>query len=119
MCTFIGVECLAVNALMELYEKGITEISFQKLGEYGLTVLEHYKKERKENAVLIFDPNDIRGLAINYSDFFSIKESEGNKYLCLNPEVKINEIKEQFVWTLSYAMLKAISHVNIMDVMMN
>ena len=117
MSTFIGVECLAVNALIELYEQNISEISFQKLAEYGLTVMEYYKKESDTNAVLIFEPDDIQGLAFNYSAFFYIKESEGQKFLCLNPQVEINDLKEQFIWTLSYGMLKALSRVNIMDVM--
>lgn len=119
MCTFIGVECLAVNALIELYKQGISEISFKKLAEYGLAVIEHYKIESEENAVLIFEANDLQGLVMNYSAFFTIKENDNQKYLCLKPQVAIVELKEQFVWTLSYAMLKAISYVDIMDIMTN
>ena len=45
MSIFIGVECLAANALIELYENEINKISFKKLAEYGLSVVEQYKKE--------------------------------------------------------------------------
>lgn len=119
MCTFIGVECLAVNALIELYEQGISEISFQNLAEYGLAVMEHYKQESEIDAVLIFEANDLQGLVMNYSTFFAIKEINGQKYLCLKPHVELDVLKEQFIWTLSYAMLKAISSVDIMEVMTN
>ena len=116
---FVGVECLAVSALAELYEEGIEKISFQKLAEYGLTVMEYYKEESEESAVLIFDPDAIEGLVVNYSDYFDIEVIEGKKYLCMKPQVEIKELKEQFIWTLSYRMLKAISRVNIMDIMNN
>lgn len=69
MCTFIGVECLAANALISLYENGIDKIGFQQLAEYGLSVVEQYRRENKAEAVLIFNPDDIQGLVINYSDF--------------------------------------------------
>lgn len=120
MCTFIGVECLAANALIELYENEITKIGFKQLAEYGLSVVEQYKKESGTDAVLIFDPEDIHGLVINYSDFFDIEETEQEqKYLCLKNGVEIRELKEQFRWTLSYAMLKAISRVSAMKAVNN
>lgn len=117
MCTFIGVECLAANALISLYENGIDKIGFQQLAEYGLSVVEKYRRENKAEAVLIFNPDDIQGLVINYSDFFNILEEGEQKFICLKTGVEILELKEHFRWTLSYAMLKALSQVNVMDAM--
>lgn len=116
MSIFIGVECLAANALIELYENEINKISFKKLAEYGLSVVEQYKKESGQDAVLIFQPEDIQGLVINYSDYFYIVNAP-EKYLCLRENVNIRELKEQFRWTLSYAMLKAVSSISVMNML--
>lgn len=112
MCTFIGVECLAANALIELYGSGIHRISFKQLTEYGLSVVERYKLESGNDAVLIFLPEDIVGLVINYSEYFYI---EDDMFLCLKDDVDIQELKEQFRWTMSYAMLKAVNQVSVMN----
>lgn len=114
MCTFIGVECLAANALIELCANKITRISFKKLAEYGLCVVEQYRIESGRDAVLIFQPQDIQGMVINYSNYFYIEE-EQEKFLCLKENVDMKELKEQFRWTLSYAMLKALSQVSVMQ----
>lgn len=113
MCTFIGIECLAANALIELWETDIWEISFEQLADYGLMVVEAYEIETDETAVFIFNQEKIQGLIIDYSDYFSVKISDGEKYLCLNQQVEINELKERFRWTLSYELLKALNKVNV------
>lgn len=113
MCTFIGVECLAANALIELYEKEIREISFEDLTDYGLLVVESYENEIEERAILIFDRERLEGMIVNYSEFFEVKEKEKRKYVCLRENVDIKQVKEKFRWTLSYAMLKALKQVDI------
>ena len=113
MCTFIGVECVAANALIELYANGIREISFKHLANYGLLVVEWYESETKDKAILVFDHEKIEGMIIDYSDFFEVKEIEKSKYICLKENVNIRQVKEKFRWTLSYAMLKALKQVDI------
>lgn len=113
MCTFIGVECLAANALIELYEQGIKEISFEDLADYGLLVVENYENEIAERAILIFDQERLEGLVIHYSEFFEVKNKDKKKYICLKENVDIRQVKEKFRWTLSYAMLKTLKQVNI------
>lgn len=117
MCTFIGVECLAVNALIELYGEDIRRISFKELADFGLMVVEQYKKESGQAAVLIFDPDDIQGLVFNYSEYFDIEQEGDMKYLCLRDGCDILEIKKQFRWTLSYSMIKALNQVSVMTAM--
>lgn len=119
MCTFIGVECLAANALIELYEQNIRKISFEKLADYGLLVVESYENEIGEEAIFIFDKEKLEGMVINYSDLFTIDEHDMKKYLCLQEDVDIREVKERFRWTLSYAMIKALRRVDISQVMHN
>lgn len=117
MCTYIGVECLAANALIELYEQGIHELSVEQLAEFGLMVVESYENQTSdsEGAMLIFDQSEILGLIVNYSDLFAITEKEdGRRYISLQENVDLKKIKERFRWTLSYAMLKALNEVDIM-----
>lgn len=118
MCTFIGVECLAANALIELYEQDghNNRISFRNLADYGLMVVDKYEMETSERAVFIFDQEKIHGLIINYSDYFSVDMNDGEKFICLKDGVDIEDVKDRFRWTLSYELLKAVSHVNITEV---
>lgn len=116
MCKFIGVECLAVNALIELYGEKIQRISFKNLVDYALSVVEQYKKECGQMAVLIFDPDDLYRLVVNHSDFFDIEQDGDTKYLCLNQDIDINKVKKRFRWTLSYRMIIALNKVGVMTV---
>lgn len=116
MCTFIGVECLAANALIELYAQDVREISFEDLADYGLLVVESYENEISDRAIFIFDQERIMGMIINYSDYFEVREEENTKYICLRENIDIREVKEKFRWTLSYAMLKAVKQVDINQV---
>lgn len=116
MSTFIGVECLAANALIELYQQGISEIGFKELADYGLLVVDKYETQDGENAVLIFDSEEIMGWVVSYSEYFEIEERE-QKYICLKQGVDIKELKQKFRWTLSYSMLRALNQVSVMDAM--
>lgn len=118
MCTFIGVECLAANALIEMYEQDVhnSRISFKNLADYGLRVVDKYEMETSERAVFIFDQEKLHGLIINYSDYFSVETDGEEKYICLRDNVNIEDVKDRFRWTLSYELLKAVCHVNITEV---
>lgn len=117
MCTFIGVECVAANALIELYAHGCNEISFESLADYGLLVVENYENEISERALFIFDQERIAGMIMSYSDFFKVRIKGSKKYICLRDNVDIRKVKERFRWTLSYAMLKAVKQVDIKQVL--
>lgn len=105
------------NALIELSENSITKISFQQLSEYGFMVVEQYKAESSDEAVFIFNPEEIHDMIINYSSYFEIDKGENDEtYICLKDGVDVQELKEQFRWTLSYEMLKALNLINVMEV---
>lgn len=116
MCTFIGVESLAANALIELYESQIRKISFKQLADYGLMVVDAYEDETAEKAIFIFNQEKIQGLIIDYSNYFSVEIINEEKYICLNKDVDIRELKERFRWTLSYELLKVVNRVKISDI---
>lgn len=114
MPIFISVECLVANALIVIHESNIKKINFQKLSEYGLMVVENYEAESSEEAVFIFNPQEIQDMVVNYSNYFEIDKGENEEqYICLKDGVDIQELKEQFRWTLSYEMLKALNAVDI------
>lgn len=117
MCTFIGVECVAANALIELYARGHREISFEELVDYGLLVVESYENEISERAVWIFDQERLHGMIMNYSNLFEIREEGEKKFICLREGADIRKVKEKFRWTLSYAMLKAVKRVDISQIL--
>lgn len=112
MCTFIGVECLAANALIELNQHGIRKISFEELADYGLLVVDEYEIATSERAVLIFSQEKIKGFIFNFSNYFEVQEND-KKFICLKEDVDIRELKEYFRWTLSYEILKALCKVDI------
>lgn len=117
MCTFIGVECLAANALIELYEEQIKKLSFRQLADYGLMIVDAYEDETSQKAIFIFNQERIQGLILDYSNYFSVEIIDEEKYICLNDGVDIRELKERFRWTLSYELLKAVNRVKINDIM--
>lgn len=112
MQTFIGMQCIAANALIQLSKNGIREISFSKLKDFGSLVVEQYNKENHTEAILIFNPADIQEMVLSYPEYFDMKEKD-QKYLCLKDNVDIRKLKEQFRWPLSYAMLKVFNHTSI------
>lgn len=119
MYTVIGIESLAVNALIELSEdkRNGVKISYSQLVDYGFSVLEQYRMESHEEAMLVFDLNDLQSLAADYSYFFGIQDTGEEKFLYLKPNIKNSELKKQFLRKLSCPMLKALSKVKITDVM--
>lgn len=120
MCIFISTECLTVNALIELSENSITKISFKQLSEYGLMVVEQYKAESSDEAVFIFNPEEIQELTINYPNYFEINKGVNDeKHICLKDGVDIQKLKEQFRWTLSYEMLKALNIIDVIRVIVD
>ena len=57
MCTFIGIESLVANALIELFDYNHTrEVTFDTLVDYGMKVVQIYQRETGEEAVLLLSP---------------------------------------------------------------
>ena len=112
MCLFIGVECLAVNALIEMCQNGIEQVSFKMISDYGLTVIDEFEANTSTRAIIIFKNNDLKGLVINYSEFFDIIDDNGEQYLCKKKNVTLDELKEQFRWPVPYDFLKALLSEN-------
>lgn len=111
MCTFIGIESVVANALIELFERqNIREVSFDMLVRYGMQVVRVLKKSSKDEIVLLLSRKYQVNMIENYSQFFEADFSQGNGVFRLrgnDKEKTLNELKEYFRWTLSMQVLKA------------
>lgn len=71
MCTFIGIESVAANALIELLERrNEREVSFDMLVRYGTRVARILQESFHEEPVLLLSRKYQMNMLENYSDFF-------------------------------------------------
>ena len=55
MCTFIKMEYLVANALVELYDKkGVDRISLEQIQRYGIKVEEELNSKENTRAILLY-----------------------------------------------------------------
>lgn len=112
MCTFIGIESVAANALIELFEKrNETEISFDTLVRYGMQVVRILQEKTNDEIVLLLSRKYQINMVENYSDFFEADfSSDGSGVFRLkgtNKQETLQALKEYFRWTLSIQLLNA------------
>lgn len=109
MCTFIGIESLAANALIELLEKsGRREVSFDVLVQYGMEIVSFLQRETGEEAVLLMSRKYQLDMIENYSNFFVVTFDEaGRGTFQLKDDVDLEDLKFYFRWTMSLQLLKA------------
>ena len=110
MCTFIGIESLAANALIELFDHNHTrEVSFDTLVDYGLTVVQIYQRETGEEAILLLSEKYQMDMMENYSEFFSVKmDGAGRGTLSLKENVQdMDELRNYFRWTMNLQLINA------------
>lgn len=112
MCTFIGIESVAANALIELFEKRQeTEVSFDTLVKYGMRIVRILEKETNEDIILLFSRKYQLSMIENYSEFFEADfSSDGNGRFKLkgdNPKETLKKLKLYFRWTMSIKMIQA------------
>lgn len=112
MCTFIGIESVAANALIELFEKrDEREISFDTLVRYGMRVVRVLQEHSNEEAVLLLSRKYQINMIENYSDFFEADLScVGHGVFRLKGEDKqktLETLKSYFRWTMSMQLLDA------------
>ena len=110
MCTFIGIESLVANALIELFDYNNTrEISFDTLVEYGMKVIQIYQRETGEEAILLLSEKYQIDMIENYADFFDIKmDGSGRGTLCLKGYINnTSELQDCFRWTLNTKLINA------------
>lgn len=112
MPTFIGIESLAANALIELMEKAHTrEVSFDTLVRYGMEVVRIFGMQTGEEAVLLLSRQDQLDMIENYSEYFEVEFSGTyTGTFRLRDTVSSSELeklKERFRWTMTVRLFEA------------
>lgn len=110
MCTFIGIESLAANALIELFDQQrIREVSFDTLVKYGMTVIQIYQRNTGVEAVLLLSEQYQNGLIENYSNYFDVEmDGAGHGVLKLNSSVNsTEELRDVFRWPMDCNLISA------------
>lgn len=72
----IGIEDLAANALIEVFDGGRNFLTYRKLEEYGNEVV-RILTEKQEEAALILSRNSTVNMYRDYSAFFEEAEENG------------------------------------------
>ena len=112
MCTFVSMEDLVSNALIEILEiKNIREVAFASLNDYGIKVVELLEKN-DEKAVLLLSKFYTDELIRNYSDFFCIRETSDGDTICLKEGITAEDLRKQFRAYLSVDLLLAFVNEN-------
>lgn len=110
MCTFIGIECLAANALIEILSRTQKrEVSFDTIVRYGMEVVRVLQRQTGEEAVLLLSKKYQINMVENYSEFFEVDIGDKNHGIFkLKETVSIDDLKNYFRWTMSVRLVDAL-----------
>ena len=107
MCSYIGIEDLAANALIEMLvdeKKGF--VSYETLDEYGMEVV-RLLSEKGEKAILVLSRDATREMFRSYSDIFTEETFNGKLGIGLKDGVKLEDLINKFRGYLSIELLLA------------
>lgn len=113
MCTFIGIESVVANALIELLDKrDEREVSFDMLVRYGTRVVRVLQESFGEDPVLLLSRKYQINMIEHYSDFFEADLSYGGQgvFFRLKGEDKqkmIEALTKNFRCTMGMSFLEA------------
>jgi len=109
MCTFIGIESLAANALIEIMENSEKrEVSFETLVKYGMKIVKVLQEQAGDEAVLLLSEKYQLSMVDNYSYFFDVDfNGPGQNVFRLKDDVTVDELSSYFRWTMSTKIIKA------------
>ena len=99
MCYYIGIECVASNALintLKAEEGDLSQyvITYSELEAYGQKVVRKLNKTSK--AILIFSRESTNMMFRDYSDFFEEKESLAGLGISLKKGKTVSDLIEHF-----------------------
>ena len=110
MCYYVGIESLAVGALIELLQKESPErtISFRKIEEYGNQVV-NVLRENGEEAVLILSREDTLGFIRDCTKYFKVNDLESpNGSITLREGFTADDLAKEFSGGISTPVIKAL-----------
>lgn len=112
MCTFIKMEYLVANALVELYEKqNIDRISLDEIRAYGIKVEEELVNNQV-HAILLYSSDYTKEFLEECSEWFE----KDNNYIKIRSGKTIEEIREHFLSYISIDILLALLNKNALSI---
>lgn len=109
----IGIEYIAANALVELYENSNKNyVSIEDLRNYGITVKEILKCNNIE-AILLMSDYYLIQFVHNYSDMFEFKENKIYK----KDNVTCDDIRERIIAYMKMDLLMAMVDEKSLEVL--
>lgn len=118
MCTFIGIESVAANALIELLEKrNEREVSFDMIVRYGTRVARVLQESFNEEPILLLSRKYQINMIENYSDFFEADLSSGGQGVLFRSKGEdkqkiIEALTKNFRCTMGIQLLEAFMSVD-------
>ena len=101
MCTFIGIESVTMNALIEVREKKIGwEITFDDLVSYGKRAAREFRRRTGRGIILQFSQGDQASMMEDYAQYFEVEDYFTRGVFRLKTEAPMAEIKAFFRWGL-------------------
>ncbi|MDE7221879.1 MAG: hypothetical protein K2N40_01245 [Ureaplasma sp.] len=107
MCKFIGIESVIANAFIEIMSTENGKLSLKKIEKYGYEVVNSIEEKNGERVILIFEKSSLKRFFINYSDYFTFTQENGEEYIQVKENVDLFDLKEMFRWTLPIEMIQA------------
>lgn len=110
MCYYVGIESLAVGALVELLqsESGERTVSFRKLEEYGNQVVD-VLKWNGEDAILILSREDTLGFIRDCTKFFEVNNGESSEgSITLREGFTAKDLAKEFCGGISTPVIRAL-----------
>lgn len=110
MCVYIGIEDVAANALIALLlrNNACRQVLFTALGEYGEFVVQKYRRNTKEEAILIRSRERRRMFFEDYSEFFEPLETNGECVgVKLREGIDVNALKLFFRYNMTAHLIEA------------
>lgn len=105
MCTFIKMEYLVANALVELYEnKKIDKVSLDDIKNYGFRVEKVLNENKGTLAILLYSNQYTREFLQDYSDYFVFEDN----YIKIKSGVTIEDIRNHILSYVSIDVLLAL-----------
>lgn len=96
MCTYIGIQDLVANAIIELLEKSMEpQVLFSELDRYGATVIKILSESNKE-AILILSKKRTNAFLRDYSDFFEVFSAGEEEGIRLKAGITVDALWDKF-----------------------
>lgn len=120
MCIYIGIEDVVANALIALLMRNedCRQVLFTALGEYGEFVVQKYRHNTNEEAILIRSRERRRMFFEDYSEFFEPLDENGECVgVRLRDGIDVKALKRFFRYNMTVHLVEAFIDQEALDVL--